>query len=83
VNVMFRFGGALADLRVDDHVIDSWEAAREYRGLRVMPAVDAELREHIVYATRLADSDVDQLLAYLTAKRGGPYIQFRRGDVAR
>jgi hypothetical protein len=84
VNVMFRFRGALAELRVDDHVIDSWGAsARDYSGLRVMPAVDADLRQHIVYATRLADADVDQLFASLTANRGGPYIQFRRGDVAR
>ncbi len=83
-NVMFRFGGTWADLRVDDHVIDSWEAsAREYRGLRIMPAVDADLRTTVVYATRLADADVDQLFAYLTAKSGGPYVQFRRGDVAR
>lgn len=84
VNIMLRFGAAGVDLRVGDAVLDFWSApSQHYKGLRMMPEVDADLREHVVYSARLTDQDADRLFAYLSAKGQSSYIQFRRGDVAR
>ena len=84
VNIMLRFGPSGVDLRVDDTIIDSWSAVpQDYTGFRMMPGVDADLRDTLVYSTPVADEDVDQLFSHLSAKAAGPYVQFRRGDLAR
>jgi hypothetical protein len=84
VNIMLRVRGSTVDLRVNETFVDSWTAPqRDYEGLRMMPDVDGDLRAQLIYARGLNDDEIDQLFGYLSAKRDGNYVQFRRGDVAR
>jgi hypothetical protein len=84
VVVLIRSRSGNVELRLGGTVVAEWQAPeREYEGLRMMPGVDGDLREPIVYSQGVNDADADRLETYLSQGRSRRYVQFRRGDVAR
>jgi hypothetical protein len=83
--LVLRLVGSTCELYIDDALVDTWDGKRaRYAGLRVAPAVDVDLREQLVHAGDMNPEELAKLLEYLGGRCGtGPYVQFRRGDLAR
>jgi hypothetical protein len=83
-SILLQFTDGRASLNIDGSTVDSWDSSqRGYRGLHLMPDVDADVREHMAFTKSLGPDEVAGLFAYLAAKQSDRYVQFRRGDLPR